>query len=59
MDPNENLAEQRRIFARLDAGNEREQTADLERLADLAQALDEWISGGGFLPDEWAVKCSP
>lgn len=26
---------------------------DLERLADLMEALDEWLSKGGFLPKAW------
>ncbi len=53
MDPNANLAEQRRILARRDAGTAR--LADYERLADLVAALDQWITGGGFLPDAWRV----
>lgn len=51
MDPNANLAEQRRLFSSLDKWTR----ADLERLAELAEALDEWISAGGFLPDAWAA----
>ena len=50
MDPNANLAEQRRILALPSDETTRE---DLARLAELAGALDEWISGGGFLPDAW------
>lgn len=53
MDPNANLAEQRRIFATLTDGTANDRIARLERLAELAQALDEWLSGGGFLPREW------
>lgn len=52
MDPNANLAEQRRIVARIFAGEE--QDGDAQRLADLANALDEWIAGGGFLPTDWS-----
>lgn len=29
------------------------QTHDAERLAELVQALDEWITKGGFLPARW------
>lgn len=58
MDPNANLAEQRRIIARvLDEDHPidtDQQHADLNRLAELARALDEWIHGGGFLPHPWA-----
>lgn len=51
MDPNANLAEQRRILARFNA--DEASLADAERLAELVAALDEWISRGGFLPAEW------
>ena len=53
MDPNANLAEQRRISSRLITVTGADRLAALERLADLSDALDEWISGGGFLPDAW------
>lgn len=59
MDPDANLAEQRAIFARIRApGNEggyQGAHADVWRLAELAQALDEWIVGGGFLPRGWVL----
>lgn len=51
MDPNANLAEQRRIVARFALGKATK--ADGPRLADLVEALDEWITGGGFLPTPW------
>jgi hypothetical protein len=60
MDPDANLAELRRIIARAreradsvgyDAVND---AIDLDRLADLAEALDEWLSRGGFLPEAWS-----
>ena len=57
MDPNTNLKEQREIFSRLNSYEEHEYTDrdyDLERLAELAESLDEWISKGGFLPDAWS-----
>ena len=54
MDPNANLNEQRRIIARMLADDsESIDTGDALRLAELAQALDEWIANGGFLPAEW------
>lgn len=68
MDPDANLKEQRQIIARMisrenrlpddptDAQREvynRLQTHDGERLKDLAEALDGWITGGGFLPLKW------
>lgn len=53
MDPNANLAEQRRIIARIFAGDE--QDGDTQRLADLANALDEWLTNArGFLPTDWS-----
>jgi hypothetical protein len=51
MDPNANLAEQRRIRSRIIAGEELD--GDAQRLADLVEALDNWISRGGFLPRDW------
>ena len=54
MDPDANLNEQRRIVARMLAhDSEAIDTNDAIRLAELAQALDEWITKGGFLPAEW------
>lgn len=54
MDPNEALRELRRIMTQLDkaqAAWEVEQLA--ERAADVFGGLDDWLSKGGFLPDEW------
>jgi hypothetical protein len=34
-------------------GGEFDFTREVVRLAELVQALDEWIRGGGFLPEEW------
>lgn len=63
MDPNANLEEQRRIVARLirdekypDEMSQAElqtYTENASRLVDLVEALDEWISKGGALPDAW------
>jgi hypothetical protein len=52
MDPNANLEEQRRIVARILAA-ETANHYDAARLADLVEALDAWISKGGFLPETW------
>jgi hypothetical protein len=43
MDPNETLRLMRLALAE----------GDLETAAELADALDGWISTGGFLPDAW------
>ena len=56
MDPDANIAEQRRIAARiLRAGQESRpiNPQDPQRLAELVGALDEWIRHGGFLPEAW------
>ena len=58
MDPNANLTEQRRLIAKLSDPlsplyDEQDRQADLGRIVDLAQTLDQWISKGGFLPDAW------
>jgi len=61
MDPNANLEAQRLIRKRVqECMCERDCclscTHDAIRLADLSEALDEWISKGGFLPSDWTVK---
>lgn len=66
MDPNANLREQREIVARVlartlpdgadyiqRARHNRQQADDTERLAQLVEALDEWLTKGGFLPADW------
>jgi len=60
MDPNSNLEEQRSILERVndDSGEYEFDSDDLLRLAELAQALDEWIIGGGFLPNAWLKSCA-
>lgn len=49
MDPNEAL---RQIRAAIDDWNEYE-ICDVESLITLVEGLDNWISGGGFLPNDW------
>ena len=57
MDPNANLKEQREIVARLQDDDSYVDHADLsataERLAQLVQALDEWLTQGGVAPLIW------
>jgi hypothetical protein len=56
MDPNANLKEQKEIVRWLLDTNEEnadELSKKAERLANLVEALDEWLSKGGFLPDAW------
>lgn len=49
MDPNANLKEQRELAEAILALEE----VDATRLAELVLALDEWIAGGGSIPDRW------
>lgn len=54
MDPDANLAEQKRLRAlrrRQGLGPD-----DRQRLAELVQALNEWIQRGGFPPKDWVKK---
>lgn len=65
MDPNANLDEQLLLAARLQQlsevqgrrslteGEEIELWDSATRLAELVEALDHWITGGGFLPTRW------
>lgn len=65
MDPNANLEEMLKlaqtITERADGDNEIaddkdaivDQLVDAERLAELVQAMNEWITKGGFLPSAW------
>jgi hypothetical protein len=55
MDPNANLEEQRNLVAvilRADH-DDIDITAAATRLAELVEALDQWLSNGGFLPADW------
>lgn len=54
MDPNDNLSEQLALAELIQRGNCSEE--DYDRLAELVLALDEWIRGGGFLPDVWRAR---
>ncbi len=62
MDPNQNLDEQLDIAKRIqqlaDSDEPLERFAEklealAEELADRVEALDHWITGGGFLPRRW------
>lgn len=67
MDPNANLQEQlelvAKVFAAIPEGQANaglpqmsvgDMTATAERLAELIEALDGWLSKGGFLPRRWS-----
>lgn len=55
MDPNANLDEQRELKLQLDRAQltEQQRIEKLERLAELAEAMDQWLSDGGFYPHAW------
>jgi hypothetical protein len=58
MDPDANLDEQRTLARRLITGADRGLAVEPEalRLAELALALDDWITRGGFLPRAWTPR---
>ena len=45
MDPNETLRMLRRAIER----------REIDAIEDLFDALDIWLSSGGFLPDDWSA----
>jgi len=54
MDPDANLREQRELTERmLDPDSQYVDSGDALRLAELVEALHEWLSKGGFMPQEW------
>jgi hypothetical protein len=54
MDVNEVLARIRASLSELTLARDAEASAWLgAQLADSVRELDEWLSRGGFLPDEW------
>lgn len=57
MDPNANLKEIRELLNQINYG--KHTNTDLERLADLIEVLDEWISNGGVLPNDWKKHHGP
>lgn len=60
MDPTANLAELRRLIERFnkaqDIGEPLVDMTDAYRMAELIEALDEWISRGCYLPTQWTQK---
>lgn len=56
MDPTENLKEQRMLCGSIAVDINKEDPVNRDeanRLVELVQALDEWLCGGGFLPEDW------
>lgn len=64
MDPTANLNRQRRLAKEIFALSEAEPTAaNVARLTDagyelaeLVEALDEWMTSGGFAPEAWRAQ---
>ena len=56
MDPNECLRRCRRLAKKILKDSHREcvATDKGETLAEYFENLDEWLSNGGFLPEEWS-----
>lgn len=62
MDPNDTLLELRNKLAdrRLDLDiNNMYHAWFVETIAEHFQALDDWLSNGGFLPNDWKPKGGP
>ncbi len=54
MDPDEALRRIREIVKRVNENDNFE--SDVPELGNLVQALDEWLTKGGFLPALWHRK---
>lgn len=59
MDPNETLRQIRAITSQLIRGSSGARTIERQaelgiELAELSRDLDEWLSKGGFYPQNWA-----
>ena len=50
MDPNKTLADLREYIA---ASKECDDGEILDKIAELFEALDDWLRNGGFLPEDW------
>lgn len=65
MDPSEALRELRACldYWRREREPKEEPSPDvvhyMERAMELTEALDQWISAGGFLPAQWARRQKP
>jgi len=55
MDPNQNLTDLIVICERWEEWGslDIDPVAAMDRLTELFLALDDWIAGGGFIPDRW------
>jgi hypothetical protein len=55
MDPNATLQEIRELVSGI-LHDDEPTDERTDRLAELVQALDEWLSKRGFLPVQWGVR---
>lgn len=58
MDPNTTLKQLRQLAHELESDIERGalDEGDVQHFVDLFDALDRWLTGGGFLPSGWTVR---
>lgn len=57
MDPNEALKQAREALQTWDNSLDRDEARDAaEQLARTFEALDQWLSRGGFLPNAWSDR---
>ena len=56
MDPNATLSRLREVLSLWEQWGSLELNADatLDEVVDLFFAIDEWLSTGGFRPDDWS-----
>lgn len=52
MDPNTALTDIRQLVKQYNSDGDWHQL-DADLLVDRIEALDKWITNGGFLPDDW------
>jgi len=58
MDPNTTLTQLRSLLSGNCMVQPQQPTKWIYRAEELFQALDQWLSNGGFLPDEWISQRS-
>ena len=59
MDPNEALETQRDLVEELCSSIVPDDLEEkVSQLSESVMALDEWIMKGGFLPEEWEIRCN-
>lgn len=61
MDPDENLRQQLQLAGAIIhlADEDYDATDDAVHLAELVQAMNDWIQRGGFLPEQWEPARTP